>query len=99
MANSPIVVFARLQAKPGMGGKVREALEACTPGSRAEPANHGYDMHVTIGNDDEVTMHELWDSQAALDEHTQSPHFKTAAEALKTLLASPMTVSVTRRVT
>lgn len=93
----PIVVFARFQAKPGMGPKVREALETCTPPSRAEATNHGYDMHVTIGNDDELTMHELWNDQAAIDEHVRTPHFLKLAETLKPLLATPMTVSVTRR--
>lgn len=93
-----VVVFARLHAKPGQGLAVRTALERCQAPTREEPGCEVYDLHVTVGDPDEMMMYEIWQSEAALERHRTTPHLAMLRQTTADLLVEPNRVVVTTRV-
>jgi quinol monooxygenase YgiN len=93
-----IRVAAFLYAKPGQEDAVRDAALACVAPTRAESGNDMYVLHRDTKNPSLFVFIEEWKSEQALDEHLQTPHFKTLAQALDGKLAQPLAVHVLRAV-
>ena len=89
-------VAAFLHAKPGSEGEVRRAALACVAPTRAEAGNLAYDLTVDAQDPSLFVFVEHWASQAALDEHMQTPHLKALSAAVGELLGMPMIVHVLR---
>ena len=73
---------------------MREAALACVEPTRAEAGNDMYVLHTDKQDSSLFVFVEHWKSQKALDEHMQTPHFKTLSAALDGKLAEPMIVHV-----
>ena len=73
---------------------MQAACEACVGPTRAEAGNDMYALHRDKQDPSLFVFVEHWKSQAALDEHMQTPHFKQLAKALEPVLAQPMIVHV-----
>lgn len=87
-------VAAFLHAKPGQEDAVMKAALECVAPTRAEPGNTMYILHRDKKDPALFVFIEHWHSQEALDQHMQTPHFKTLAQALDGKLAEPLAVHV-----
>jgi quinol monooxygenase YgiN len=65
--------------------------------TRAEPGCKSYDLYESDSKG-RFYLYESWESQAALDQHKATTHFKRLAEAGKDLVAEPFEVSVLTRI-
>ena len=91
-------VAAFLHAAPEAADTVRRAALDCVAPTRAEPGNLAYDLTVDAQDPSLFVFVEHWDSQAALEAHRQTPHYKTMSAALADALAFPAIVHVLRPV-
>ena len=89
-----IRVAAFLLAKPGQEAEVQRAAVACVSPTRAESGNQAYVLNRDTKDPSLFVFIEHWKSQQALDEHMNTPHFKTLAQAVEGKLAKPMAVHV-----
>ncbi|CDF35549.1 unnamed protein product [Chondrus crispus] len=88
-----VVVFATLLAKSDSIDQVLEALTAMLEPSRKEEGCHNYDLHRDRQDPKVFVFHETWESEAHLDAHNQTPHFKNLSTKLEGIIES---VSVRR---
>ena len=93
-----IRVAAFLHATPGNQDMVRRAALDCVEPTRAEPGNLAYDLTVDAQDPTLFVFVEHWESQAALEAHRQTPHYKALGTALGDALAFPPIVHVLRPV-
>ena len=81
---------AKMKAKPGKEGELREALLSLVPPTHAEPGCVQYDLHQSIEDPALFVFYENWTGERALGEHLKSSHVQTAlARALGSLAAPP----------
>ncbi|HZZ84147.1 MAG TPA: putative quinol monooxygenase [Anaeromyxobacteraceae bacterium] len=84
-----LVLHARLKLAQGMLPRFQELLAAVAPPSRAEDGCSSYRAYRSLEDPNEVVFVEEWKSQAALDLHFQTPHFRAYDRAVAALLAEP----------
>jgi len=81
-----VKLIARLKAKPGQEALLAQALRELSAPSRSESGCIQYDVCCVREDPATLLVLEEWASQAALDEHMQTPHFQAflakAGEAL-----------------
>ncbi|MGQ9731843.1 MAG: putative quinol monooxygenase [Candidatus Zipacnadales bacterium] len=86
-----IKLIARLRAKPGCEGILTEALLELARPSREEAACILYDVYRVRDDPAQLLVLEEWESQADLDTHLETPHFKAfLARAKKALEGEPL---------
>ena len=61
---------------------VEKAMFAVVEGTRTEKGNISYVLHQDVSNPMVYTFIEVWKSQAAIDSHNASAHFKTFLSAI-----------------
>ncbi len=81
-----IRLVAYVHAKPGQEDFLRDAMLAGVAPTRAEPGCLMYVLHRDASNPAMFVFVEHWKSQAALDEHMQTPHFKAVAAVVMHVL-------------
>jgi len=86
MAGSNVVVFAQIQAKAGFEGVVREVLTALVEPTRAEPGCLRYDLHQSTEDPRVFLFHEVWETEADLERHLETPHLAHLRERAPTIL-------------
>ena len=74
-----IVVFAKIQPKPGCRDSIIELAEDLIENTLSEEGNIDYQLLKSV-NDNTLTFVEKWKSQEDLKMHMASPHFKTFGE-------------------
>lgn len=89
-----ITVVALLKAKPGAEEKVAQAMVACIKPSRAESTNSQYVPNRDLDDPQTFVFVERWASRKALQDHMKTPHFKTLAAELNTLLEAPIQLHI-----
>ena len=67
--------IARINVKAGHEEMAADALRECAGPSRAEAGCIMYHTCRAKGNPAELVVLEEWESEAALDAHTKTPHF------------------------
>ena len=82
-------VVAVLTAKPGSETVVRDALHALVAPTREEAGCRSYDLYQSAADPSSFVTVEVWDSQADLDAHMQTPHIAQALQASADALAAP----------
>ena len=80
-----LAIIATLQAKPGQGDALVEALLDIQPAVRREAGNHAYIVHQASDDTDTIVMYEQYTDQAALAAHGK--HLKDIGGAVNELLA------------
>ncbi|WPD18572.1 putative quinol monooxygenase [Thermaerobacter composti] len=75
-----IVLIARYVSRAGMGDRVEAALREMIPLSRREPGCRAYKVHRSLDHPDEFLLYEVYDDEAALEAHWQTPHFRRIIE-------------------
>jgi quinol monooxygenase YgiN len=93
VANSSIVVVARLVAKPGKFEELRLACDAMVEPSRAERGCLKYVLRQNKIDQRIFTFIELWESALALNRHSQASHMAHFIGQLAELLAFPVVVN------
>lgn len=74
MSTEAVIVLAVIPFKGSLPAPVKEALPGLLSATRAEAGNSSYNAHIPVDADNKIYFHEVWKSQAALDEHMQTPH-------------------------
>lgn len=83
-----LTVIAIVEAKPGKEAELAQALKDLTAPSRAEAGNHVYVPNQSRENPGLFVVYEIWESDAALEDHMATPHFRSLQAQAGDLIAS-----------
>ncbi|MFF4213226.1 putative quinol monooxygenase [Streptomyces sp. NPDC001796] len=81
----PIVLVARMQARPGKEQELRDALPALVAATRQEDGCLTYVPHQGLDDPGLLVMHEVWQSEEHLRAHSGSDHLRQFAKLAETL--------------
>lgn len=88
-------VIARSVARKGKENQLRALLQGMLVPTRAERGCESYELYESDSRG-RFYFDETWESKAALDEHTTTPHFRHLEQAIGELLEDD--VNILRRV-
>jgi quinol monooxygenase YgiN len=86
-------VIARSVARKGREDQLRELLRGMLAPTRAESGCKLYELYESDSKG-RFYFYEIWESQAALDQHAASPHFKHLEQTVEELVQEPFEVNV-----
>ncbi|CAL9378239.1 putative quinol monooxygenase [Streptomyces sp. enrichment culture] len=81
----PIVLVARMKARPGKEQELWDALPALVSATRQEDGCLTYVPHEGLDDPGLLVMHEVWQSEEHLRAHSASAHLRAFAERAATL--------------
>lgn len=87
MPETSVRVVARLIARADGVEEVRAALIALVAPSRRESGCISYELFQNRAVETDFTVLEQWETDAALDAHLETAHFREAASKLQGILA------------
>jgi quinol monooxygenase YgiN len=90
-------VIARSVARKGKENQLRELLRGMLAPTRAESGCKLYELYESDSKG-RFYFYETWESQAALDRHAASPHFKHLEQAIEELLQEPFEINILERI-
>jgi quinol monooxygenase YgiN len=90
-------VIARLAARRGKENELRELLRGMLAPTRAESGCKLYELYESDSRG-RFYFYERWESQAALDRHAASAHFKHLEQHVGGLVQEPLEVNILERV-
>ncbi|OMP75657.1 MULTISPECIES: putative quinol monooxygenase [unclassified Chitinophaga] len=73
-------IVAKFKVTPATKEAVLASIVKCAELSRAEEGNIYYDVTAHVSNPDIIVILEEWKSQAAIDFHNSTAHFKELVE-------------------
>lgn len=76
-------IVAIIVVKAAYQTELEKVFHAVVDETRKEPGNVSYDLHQDTSNPLKYTILEVWKSQAAIDEHNASAHFKAFVAAIE----------------
>ena len=76
MSETHIILNVHMEAVPGREQELKNQLRSLLLPTRSEPGCLAYELHIDPNNSRKFMFYEKFKSQAALDEHVNSPHFK-----------------------
>jgi quinol monooxygenase YgiN len=91
-------VIARFVAGNGKEDRLRAVLQGMLAPTRAESGCKLYELYES-NSEGRFYIYEIYESQAALDQHAASPHFKHLEQTVGDLLREPFEVNILRAVT
>ena len=77
-----VKIAATITVKPEYRQELFGVFQQLVLASRQEAGNLRYDLHQDIENPNRVVFFEIWQSQAAVDEHGASAHFQNFLKAV-----------------
>jgi quinol monooxygenase YgiN len=90
-------VIARSVARRGKENQLRELLRGMLAPTRAESGCQLYELYESDSKG-RFYFYETWESQAALDQHAASPHFKHLEQTVGELVQEPFEVNILERI-
>src|ERR1700681_3916798 len=90
-------VIARSLARRGRENELRELLRGMLAPTRAESGCKLYELYESDSKG-RFYFYETWESQAALDRHAASPHFKHLEQAIGELVQEPFEINILERI-
>jgi quinol monooxygenase YgiN len=93
-----VLVIARFVARKGKEDQLRAVLQGMLAPTRAESGCKLYELYESDSKG-RFYIYEIYESQAALDQHAASPHFKRLQQTVGELLEEPFEVNILRTVT
>ncbi|MDH6307611.1 quinol monooxygenase YgiN [Dysgonomonas sp. PFB1-18] len=90
-------IVAAIVVKAAYQGELENVFRTVVDATRKEAGNVSYDLHQDCQNPLKYTILEVWKSQAAIDEHNASAHFKAFVEAVEGKVDS-LTVDVIKQI-
>jgi quinol monooxygenase YgiN len=91
-------VIARFVARKGKEDQLRAVLKGMLAPTRAESGCKLYELYES-NSKGRFYIYEIYETQAALDQHAASPHFKHLEQTVGELLQEPFEVNILRAVT
>ncbi len=92
-----VYVIARSVARSGKENQLRELLRGMLAPTRAESGCKLYELYES-DSPARFYFYEIWESQAALDQHAASAHFKHLAQSVGQLIQEPFEVNILERI-
>jgi quinol monooxygenase YgiN len=89
-------VIARSVARRGKERQLRELLQGMLAPTRAESGCKLYELYESDSKW-RFYFYEIWESQAALDQHAASPHFKHLEQTVGEFIEEPFEVNILER--
>ncbi len=86
-------IIARSVARRGSENQLREVLQGMLAPTRAESGCKLYELYESDSKG-RFYFYEIWESQAALDQHAASPHFKHLEQTVGELVQEPFEVNI-----
>jgi quinol monooxygenase YgiN len=98
MSDAKIVLVARLKVKSEMVEVAKKAALDLVSPSRAEAGCINYDVHQAIDDETVFVWHETWKSKLALDEHFETPEFKSFFAIVGEIATEPSQMTITKMI-
>ena len=92
-----VQVIARFVAPEGKEVQLRALLQSMLAPTRAESGCKLYDLYES-DTKGRFYLCETWESQAVLDQHMATPHFKRLEQAGRELVREPFEVNIVKRI-
>jgi quinol monooxygenase YgiN len=86
-------VIARSVARKGKEDQLRALLQGMLTPTRAESGCKLYELYESDSRG-RFYFYEEWESQAALDRHVATPHFKHLEQSVRELVTEPFEVNI-----
>jgi quinol monooxygenase YgiN len=86
-------VIARSMARKGKEDQLRMLLQGMLAPTRIEPGCKLYEVYESDSKG-RFYFYERWESQAALDQHMATPHFKHLEQTIGELVEEPLEVNI-----
>jgi quinol monooxygenase YgiN len=90
-------VIARAVARKGKEDQLKELLQGMLVPTKSEPGCRSYELYESDERG-RFYFYELWESQAALEQHAASPHYKHLELRVRDLLEEPFEVNILKEV-
>jgi len=90
-------VIARSVSRSGREKQLRELLRGMLAPTRAESGCKLYELYES-NSKGRFYFYEIWESQAALDQHAASPHFRHLEQTIGELIQEPFEVNILERI-
>ena len=81
-----VTVVARMKAKRKYTDRVKQELAGLIGPTRREPGCLTYDLYQNVDDRSLFLFHEIWESQAALEEHSKSERLKAYRQATEEMI-------------
>ncbi len=92
-----VLVIARFVARRGNEDQLRALLQSMLTPTHAEPGCKAYELYES-NSDGRFYFYERYESQAALDQHAASPHFKRLQQTAPEMLKEPFEVNILKTI-
>jgi quinol monooxygenase YgiN len=90
-------VIARFVARKGKEDQLRALLQSMLAPTHAEPGCKVYELYESVSSG-HYYFYETWESQAALDQHATTPHFKRLKQTGPELVKEPFEVDILKTI-
>jgi len=92
-----VLLICRFVARAGAEDQLRALLQGMLAPTHAEPGCRQYDLYET-GTKGRFFLSERWQSQAALDQHMATPHFKRLKQIGGELVSEPFEINFVKKI-
>lgn len=92
--SEPLILFARLKARPGKAEALGLALRGLIAPTRAEPGALEYLLHRAVDAPDTWLLYERWRSRADLDAHFAQPYMQALQARVPELVEGAVEMTV-----
>lgn len=92
-----VFVIARFAARTGSENQLRALLRGMLTPTRAETGCKLYELYESDAKG-RFYFYEIWESQAALDQHAASLHFKNLEQTVGALVREPFEVNILAKI-
>src|SRR5271156_194664 len=92
-----VYVIARSVARSGRESQLRELLRGMLVPTRAESGCKLYELYESDAKG-RFYFYEIWESQAALNQHAASPHFRHLQQTVDELVQEPFEVNILQKI-
>jgi quinol monooxygenase YgiN len=91
-----VLLICRFVARTGTEVQLRALLQGMLAPTRAEPGCKLYELYESDSRG-RFYLYEIWESQAVLDQHMATPHFKRLEQAGGELVREPFEINIVKR--
>ena len=85
------VQFVHIRIKPEQIGEFLDVFRVNFEGTSREPGNVRFDVLQDPNDDTHFVIYEIFESEASVDDHRKTPHYKTTATKLEAMMQGPRT--------